>query len=121
MLTIPTITKEVFPEFNLDLITVSVRYLGAAPEEVEEGVTVRVEEAIQDIEGIKRITSTAAEGVGAVVVELEEGTNTRENTQRCQSACRCDRHLSRRDREAGDLRGHQPPPGDRHRGVRKRR
>ena len=78
MLTIPTITKEVFPEFNLDLISVSVRYLGAAPEEVEEGVTVRVEEAIQDIEGIKRINSTASEGVGTIMVELEEGTNTRE-------------------------------------------
>ena len=29
ILTIPAITKEVFPEFNLDIITVSVRYLGA--------------------------------------------------------------------------------------------
>ena len=73
LLTIPSITKEVFPEFSMDMITISVRYLGAAPEEVEEGVSVRIEEAIQDLEGIKRMTSTSAEGVGTVVVELEEG------------------------------------------------
>ena len=78
ILTIPTITKEVFPEFSMDMITISVRYLGAAPEEVEEGVSVRIEEAIQDLEGIKQITSTSAEGVGAVVVELEEGEDARE-------------------------------------------
>jgi len=78
VLTIPTITKEVFPEFDLDMITVSVRYLGAAPEEVEEGVCVKVEEAIQDLEGIKRITSTASEGSGSVLVELEEGADSRE-------------------------------------------
>jgi multidrug efflux pump subunit AcrB len=74
-LTIPTITREVFPEFSLDMINVSVRYLGAAPEEVEEGVCVKVEEAIQDLEGIKQITSTASEGVGTVLVELEMGTD----------------------------------------------
>jgi multidrug efflux pump subunit AcrB len=78
LLTIPTITKEIFPEFSLDIISISVRYLGAAPEEVEEGVAVRVEEAIQDLEGIKRITSTSTEGVGAVTVELESGTDPRE-------------------------------------------
>ena len=35
-------------------ITVTVPYLGAAPEEVEEGVCVRIEEAIQGLDGIKR-------------------------------------------------------------------
>ena len=58
----------------IDLITVSVRYLGAAPEEVEEGVCVKIEEAIQDLEDIKRLTSTSSEGVGTVMVELESGT-----------------------------------------------
>ena len=67
--------REVFPEINMDLITIEVPYLGAAPEEVEEGVSVRIEEAIQGIDGIKRITSTSAEGMGQVVVELEIGAN----------------------------------------------
>jgi multidrug efflux pump subunit AcrB len=78
VITIPTITKEIFPEFSLDIISISVRYLGAAPEEVEEGVAVRIEEAIQDLEGIKQITSTSTEGVGAVSVELDSGTDPRE-------------------------------------------
>jgi multidrug efflux pump subunit AcrB len=78
ILTIPSITKEVFPEFDLDIINVSVRYLGAAPEEVEEGVCIKVEEAVQDLEGIKRLNSTASEGVGTVTIELEPGADSRE-------------------------------------------
>jgi multidrug efflux pump subunit AcrB len=78
LFTIPSITKEIFPEFSIDIISISVRYLGAAPEEVEEGVSVRIEESIQDLEGIKEITSVSAEGVGTVLVELEPGTDPRE-------------------------------------------
>lgn len=78
LFTIPTITKEIFPEFSLDMINISVRYLGAAPEEVEEGVCVKIEEAIQDLDGIKRLTSTSSEGIGTVMVELESGTDSRE-------------------------------------------
>ena len=51
-----TIRQEVFPEFSLDLITVSMVYLGAAPQEVEEGVCLRIEEAIQGLEGVKKVT-----------------------------------------------------------------
>jgi multidrug efflux pump subunit AcrB len=72
-----TVKREVFPEFDLDIITVTVPYLGAAPDEVEEGVCVRVEEAIQGLDGIKRVTSTAAEGRGTVRVELELGADAR--------------------------------------------
>ena len=71
-----TTKREVFPEINMDLISVEVRYLGAAPEEVEEGVSVRIEEAIQGIDGVKRITSTSAEGMGQVVVELDIGADS---------------------------------------------
>ncbi|MEE2636006.1 MAG: efflux RND transporter permease subunit [Acidobacteriota bacterium] len=72
-----TVTQEVFPEFSLDLITIEVPYLGAAPDEVEEAVNVRIEEAIEGIDGIKQITSTAAEGMGTVVIELELGADAR--------------------------------------------
>jgi multidrug efflux pump subunit AcrB len=78
MLTVNSITKEVFPEFSLDMITVSVSYRGAAPEEVEEGVSVKIEEAIQDLEGLKRITSNSSEGMGTVLIELDQGTDVRE-------------------------------------------
>ena len=51
------VKREVFPEFSLDIITVTVPYLGAAPEEVEEGVCVRVEEAIQGLVQRKMLRS----------------------------------------------------------------
>jgi multidrug efflux pump subunit AcrB len=77
LLTLSNVKQEVFPELALDLITVTVPYLGAAPEEVEEAVCVRIEEEIQSLEGIKRITSRANEGVGSVSVELLPGTDVR--------------------------------------------
>ncbi|MHC4430989.1 MAG: efflux RND transporter permease subunit [Planctomycetota bacterium] len=63
---------EVFPEFSLDMINVTVPYLGASPADVEEGVCLRVEEAIAGVEGVKRMTSSAAEGAGMTIVEVEE-------------------------------------------------
>jgi multidrug efflux pump subunit AcrB len=75
LLVLPTIPLEVFPEFSADVITVSVPYPGAAPEEVEEGVVIRVEEAIQDLEGIGELRSTAAENAGTVAVELAPGAD----------------------------------------------
>lgn len=72
------VKAEVFPEIDLDRINIQVPYLGAAPEEVEEAVNVRIEEAIQGLEGIKQIQSTAAEGMGTVMVELELGADARE-------------------------------------------
>ena len=65
--------KETMPEFNTDEIQINVPYLGAAPEEVETGVVLRIEEAIETIEGIHEIESDSFEGGGTVSVELEEG------------------------------------------------
>ena len=56
--------REVFPSVSSDMISVSVVYRGAAPSEVEQGVCIKIEEAIQGIEGIKKILSTATEGLG---------------------------------------------------------
>ncbi|MEQ8771112.1 MAG: efflux RND transporter permease subunit [Phycisphaerales bacterium] len=65
--------KEVFPQFELDIVRVSVGYPGAAPEEVEQGILRPVEEAIRGIEGIREITSEAREGSGSVSIELVTG------------------------------------------------
>ncbi len=73
-----SIRKETQPEFKLEMIRVEVPYLGAAPEEVEEGVVIRIEEAIQDVEGIKKISSTAREGIGQVTLELNLGEDLNE-------------------------------------------
>lgn len=65
--------REVFPEFELEIILVSVPYPGASPEEVEEGICQKMEEAVRAIDGIKKITSIANEGSGSVVLELRAG------------------------------------------------
>jgi multidrug efflux pump subunit AcrB len=78
LLSMRSVKVEVFPEFDLGLITVTVPYLGAAPEEVEEAVCVRIEEAVQGLDGIKEITSVASEGVGNVTIELTLGADARE-------------------------------------------
>jgi len=62
---------EVFPEFSLNLVTVTIVYPGAGPAEIEEGISIKVEEAIQGIPGVKRVTSTSSEGISAVVAELK--------------------------------------------------
>jgi len=67
---------EVFPEFSLDMINIFVPYLGASPDDVEDGVCVRVEEAIAGVDGVKRMTSTASEGGGSTLVEVEEYADT---------------------------------------------
>ncbi|QDU49701.1 efflux RND transporter permease subunit [Gimesia panareensis] len=62
--------REVFPEFELEIILVAVPYPGASPDEVEEGICQKMEEAVRAIDGIKKITSIASEGSGSLVLEL---------------------------------------------------
>jgi len=67
--------QEVFPEFDLDLVTVSVPYPGASPAEVEQGIVLVVEEAVRAVDGVKRVNSVARESVGTVSIELLLGAN----------------------------------------------
>lgn len=80
------ISKDVFPDFELDRVSISLIYPGASPEEVERGTILAVEEAIQDIEGIKEITSTAREGSGTVTVEIIEGEDVSEIAQEIKNS-----------------------------------
>jgi multidrug efflux pump subunit AcrB len=68
-----SIKQEVFPEFELDIVTVTVAYPGASPVEVEDGIIRPVEHAVSSINNVKRITATAREGVGTVMIEVIEG------------------------------------------------
>ena len=72
--TMYTIQKEVFPEFQLDFVDVSVAYPGASPAEVEQGVLQPVEEAVRSVQGIKEIVSQADEGSGQISIELIAGS-----------------------------------------------
>jgi multidrug efflux pump subunit AcrB len=75
LLALPLIHQEEFPTLDVDAVQIRVPYLGAAPEEVESAVCVRIEEAIQGTEGIDKITSQASEGFCSVSVELVAGVD----------------------------------------------
>jgi multidrug efflux pump subunit AcrB len=67
------VQKQILPQFVINVISIQVPYLGAAPQEVEEGVILRIEEAIKELEGIKKVTSVAREGLATVRVEALDG------------------------------------------------
>ncbi|NRA04189.1 MAG: efflux RND transporter permease subunit [Myxococcales bacterium] len=75
LVVLPGLPQKSFPDIDIEMITVAVEYRGAAPEEVELGVCIRIEEAIDGVVGIEEIRSTAAEGACAVVVELSSGVD----------------------------------------------
>ncbi len=68
-----SIKQEVFPEIELDMVFVSVAYPGAGPEEVEDGIILKIEDSLSSVNGIKEIRSVAAEGVGSVTAEVLPG------------------------------------------------
>ncbi|KZW99261.1 acriflavine resistance protein B [Pseudoalteromonas luteoviolacea] len=72
------IPLEVFPSFETDRISISMTLRGATPEDVEQGVSIRIEEAVQDLEGIEKISSRSAEGSANVTIEVENGYDPRE-------------------------------------------
>lgn len=59
-----------FPIEDSTLVQVSVAYPGASPQEVEEGIVIKIEQALQGIEGIKEVTSISRENIGSVNVEI---------------------------------------------------
>ena len=85
-LTLLTITVEVFPETTMDVVTVSVAYPGAGPEEVEEGICQPIEEAVHAIEGVKRVLSFAREGGGSVSINVIDGHDVDTVVQDVKSA-----------------------------------
>ena len=68
---------EVFPDSEPDSISVSVFLRGANPEDIELGVAVRIEEALQDLEGIDKIRSTSRESSTSITLEVNEDYNAR--------------------------------------------
>jgi multidrug efflux pump subunit AcrB len=65
--------KEMFPEIAVDMFSVSILYPGADPEEVEEGISRKIEEAVDGIEGIKRYRTISGENMGTAVIEIKGG------------------------------------------------
>jgi len=65
--------KELFPEISVDAISVSVPYPGADPAEVEEGISRKIEEAIDGMEGLKRYRTVSSENMSTSIIEIKEG------------------------------------------------
>ncbi|MCA8903424.1 MAG: efflux RND transporter permease subunit, partial [Hyphomonas sp.] len=61
--------RELFPVVAVNGATVSMAWPGASPQDIEEQIVTRIEEAVADIDGLKRVTSTSREGVGQVYIE----------------------------------------------------
>ncbi len=72
---VETMVRETMPKFSLDRISVSVSYPGADPEEVEEGICIKIEEALDGLQGIKELTTSASEGSGSASIELTENAD----------------------------------------------
>jgi multidrug efflux pump subunit AcrB len=78
--------SQVFPTISPGTVVVTVPFPGATPAEVEEGVTRRVEEAVLGIDGVKRVTSNAAENVGTVTIETSDFADRSQVKDDVQSA-----------------------------------
>ncbi|WP_457551349.1 efflux RND transporter permease subunit [Desulfobacula sp.] len=76
--TVLNMKRELFPVFSLDMIDVGVTYPGASPEEVEEGICIKLEEQLKSLEDVKTMYSTSLEGHGSVTLELAAGTDINE-------------------------------------------
>ncbi|MCK5836771.1 MAG: efflux RND transporter permease subunit, partial [Desulfobacula sp.] len=73
--TVLNMKRELFPQFSLDMINIGVIYPGASPEEVEEGICIKIEEQLKSLEDVKTMYATALEGHGSVTLELKAGTD----------------------------------------------
>lgn len=68
--------SSLFPEAESRTIQVQIIFPGAAPEEVEEGVVLRIEDDVKGITGIERISSASQENGGVITIEVIKGFNT---------------------------------------------
>lgn len=72
LLTALTIRKQAFPQFESNWVSVQAVYPGAAPQEVEEGITIKIEENLEGLEGIKRFITYSNRGYAQAWIEIEE-------------------------------------------------
>ena len=75
LLALTRMNIQFFPSFALDVVSVRVVWSGASAEDVEQGVTNPLEQRLRSVSGLKRMTSTSAQGVASITLEFIEGTN----------------------------------------------
>ncbi|MEE9392163.1 MAG: efflux RND transporter permease subunit [Planctomycetota bacterium] len=86
MFMVTRMKQEVYPEFSIDRISIRVSYPGASPEEVETGIALAVEDAVQGLDGVKHVDSTTNEGSADFSVELLTGSDRQKILQDVKNA-----------------------------------
>jgi multidrug efflux pump subunit AcrB len=86
LIKLSSIKQEIFPEFTLDFVTISVIFPGASPDEVETGVVLPIEETVRGIDGVKQVKSNASEGMATVTVECLLGASPEKVAEDIKSA-----------------------------------
>ncbi|MCP4212249.1 MAG: efflux RND transporter permease subunit [Halieaceae bacterium] len=71
------IQRAMFPMLDIKMIVIDLAYPGAAPEEVEQGLVLKIEEAINDLDGIKRVESDSFESAAMMMIEPHDGIELR--------------------------------------------
>ena len=74
---IPRLQKETFPSFDSSEVQIVMTYRGASAEDVEQGICLPIEDALDGVQNVKKVTCSAKEGSASVVVEIEEGRGCR--------------------------------------------
>ncbi|WP_297761223.1 efflux RND transporter permease subunit [uncultured Muriicola sp.] len=62
-----------FPLTDSKNISINITYPGASPQEIEEGIVLKIEDNLKGLEGVDRVTSTSRENSGSINVEIEKG------------------------------------------------
>ena len=70
-----SLPRESAPDITIPYIFVMTRYAGVAPEDIEQSITIPIEEKLQGLEAVKRITSSSTEGMSSIVIEFVAGTD----------------------------------------------
>ncbi len=78
LLTSLTINKQMFPQFEINWINIDTSYPGAAPQEVSEGITIKIEEALESIQGLKRVISFSNRGHSHFAIEVDDGYDSQD-------------------------------------------
>jgi multidrug efflux pump subunit AcrB len=75
LISLSSIRKEMFPTTQINMVNITVAFPGASPSEVEEGVCLKVEQALNGINGIDKVTCTASENFGSTLIEVDDAYN----------------------------------------------
>jgi multidrug efflux pump subunit AcrB len=92
-LALSSLNTQFFPTFDIQIVTARVVWPGATAEDVEKSITIPLEQELRSVEGLKKITSTSAQGVGVVILEFPEDTDMGDATDRVDARVKAVRNL----------------------------